>query len=380
MNRGRGRFPSAKPYTDRHGRERWRFRKGSFSRELGTAFGSAEFRERYAEAEEELRGIRREGAGADRTIPRSVAALVASWYRSPDFLNLEESTRRAYRSVVEPWRAKHATKPVALFQRRHAMEALAEKADTPSAANNLRKRLRQLFDHAVALGWIAANPIRETKPYKVKGDGFHTWREEEIARFFEVHKAPTVPHRAVTVMLYSGTSRADAVRLGWPNIRLTSAGPRLEYRRQKTRNHAGVLVSIPVHPDLWAVICDLPKDRPFLATVYGRGRSSDSLGNDVREWCDKAGLRECSAHGLRKACARRLAEAGATAHEIMAVTGHKTLSMVERYTAAALREVMADSAIAKLMLSRPNRERNVVNLEGRFTDNIGKYLTGKDNS
>jgi integrase len=85
----------------------------------------------------------------------------------------------------------------------------------------------------------------------------------------------------------------------------------------------------------------------------------------MREWCDKAGLKQCSAHGLRKACARRLAEAGATGHEIIAVTGHKTLSEVERYTASALREGMADSAFAK-MLSRPNREQTVVNLPNRF--------------
>ena len=128
-------------------------------------------------------------------------------------------------------------------------------------------------------------------------------------------------HRAVTLMLYTGAARVDAVKLGPMNLK----GDRIEYRRQKTAKTNGILVSIPVHPDLAAVLADLPNDRPFLATAYGKGRSPDGPGNLMREWCDKAGLPECSAHGLRKACARRLAEAGASAHEIMAVTGTRRL-------------------------------------------------------
>ena len=44
---------------------------------------------------------------------------------------------------------------------------------------------------------------------------------------------------------------------------------------------------------------------------------------------------------------RRLAEAGNTAHELMAISGHKTLKEVQRYTAAADKKRLADSAMAK---------------------------------
>lgn len=88
-----------------------------------------------------------------------------------------------------------------------------------------------------------------------------------------------------------------------------STGDRLEYRRKKTAKTNGVMISIPTHPDLADVLAKLPNDRPFLATADGKGRSPDGLGNSMREWCDKAGLPECSAHSLRKAIARRLAEA-----------------------------------------------------------------------
>jgi integrase len=113
------------------------------------------------------------------------------------------------------------------------------------------------------------------------------------------------------------------------------------------------------------VLATCPTDRPFLATAYLKSRSPDGLGNLMREWCDQAGLSECSARGLRKACARRLAEAAATAHEIMAVAGQKTLAEVQRYTDSAMQEGLEDSAMAKLV-ARPDGGQTVVNLPERF--------------
>ena len=63
----------------------------------------------------------------------------------------------------------------------------------------------------------------------------------------------------------------------------------------------------------------------------------------------------------------------------MAITGHKTLALVQRYTEAALREGLADSAMQKL-LSRPNREQTVVNLPHRFTTNSDKIMKGNGKS
>ncbi|MDD9708771.1 tyrosine-type recombinase/integrase [Seohaeicola sp. SP36] len=311
--------------------------------------------------------------GADRTTAGSADALVAMFYRSPEYLGLADSTKRVYRGTIEPFRLKYKHLPIKLLERRHIQKMLAEKADTPHAANNLRKRLIQLLDHAVSLDWRPDNPARATKPYKIGGTGFHSWDEGEIARFFEVHKPGTMAHRAVTLILYTGAARVDVVKLGPWNIK----GDRLEYRRQKTARSGGVLVSIPIHRDLAAVLATLPDDRPFLATLAGKPRSAEGFGNAMRSWCDEAGLEECAAHGLRKACARRLAEAGATAHEIGAVTGHKTLALIQLYTEAAGREGLADSAMGKL-IARPNSEQNVVNLPKRFATKTRNPLKNKE--
>ncbi|MGR3444508.1 MAG: tyrosine-type recombinase/integrase [Thalassococcus profundi] len=251
---------------------------------------------------------------------------------------------------------------------------LAKKAETPTAANNLRKRLIQLMDFAITLDWRGDNPARATKPFRVGGDGFHTWDEDELAQFFKVHKPRTLAHTAVTLMLYTGAARVDAVKLGPKNVR----NDKIEYRRQKTQRSGGVLVSVPIHPDLAEVLDRLPTNRPFLATQEGTMRSAGGLGNLMQRWTEDAKLPQCSAHGLRKACARRLAEAGATAHEIGAVTGHKTLALVQRYTEAAGREGMADSAIEKL-IARPNGERNLANLPKRFVNSDTNPNQGKEN-
>lgn len=372
MNKKRT-FPGASAYADRHGTRRWRYRKGGFSRELGTDYGSEEFVRRYEAAVHEHRTGRKAGAGAARTIPESIDDLVASFYRSPQWRGLADVTKKTYKGVIEPFRTEHGTKLVSRMERRHVMAILGKKADTPAAANNLRKRLGQLFDHAIALDWIKFNPARLTKACKMTGEGFHTWDETEIAGYFEQHEPGSMAHAAVTLMLYTGAARVDVVKLGWASIKATENGPRLQYTLQKTQKSNGVPVSIPIHPDLMKVIRGLPRDRPFLATAYGRGRTAAGLGNKMRGWCDAAGLTECSAHGLRKACARRLAEAGAMPHEIMAITGHKTLAEVQRYTEAALREGLTDSAIQKL-LARPNREQTVVNLDQWFAAISTKHM------
>lgn len=378
----RPRFPFAKSYTDHRGKTRWRYQpKGGrgWRREIGPDFGSEDFARRYAEAEAEFLGTRRAGVGAGRAAPGTFNALAASYYKSPAWRALSDSTKATYRGVIDAFLRDHGTKRVATLRPAHVAAILAAKADTPGAANNLRKRLAQLLDHAIRSEWITTNPARATQSFRTSGTGFHTWTEQEIASFFAAHAPGTMAHTAVTLMLYTGAARADAVRLGPWNLRDTAKGPRIEYRRLKTARSGGVLISIPVHPDLAAVLAGLPQDRPFLATAYGKPRTAAGLGNAFRAWCDAAGLPACSSHGLRKAIARRLAEAGATVAQIAGVTGHKTLSEIQRYTAAADRELAADQGF-DLLLARPNGEQTLVNMQGAFTKKTTNHLKRKDES
>ena len=367
----RRQFPGATPYTDRHGRRRWRFRKGAFSAELGTDYGSDDFRARYeaAMAGERTRGL----IGAERTIPGSLSALIASYYASAEFLDLSPSTRRTYRSVLEELRERHGRKPVRLMLRRHVKALMAEKAATPGAANNRLKRLRQVLDHAVELEWRTDNPARGVKLLRTSGEGFHTWDEGEIVRFLDVHGPGTLARRAMVLMLYTGAARVDAVALGWGNVR----DGRLRYRRRKTVRSGGVPIDVPVHPDLAAVLAECPSDAfTFLQTAHGASRTANGLGTRMRQWCDAATLPPCTSHGLRKACATRLAEAGATAPEIAAVTGHRSLAEVQRYIAAADRSGLASAGFTKLSGARA--AKGLANHPERFAKTSTNPMRGED--
>ena len=339
-------YPGVSHYKDRHGKLRWRYRSGGKTYNLGTEYGSDEFIRRYEAAKA---GVRPDAGGgaAKRTsqAPQgSLSQVIQSWYQTPDFKRLSPVTRKNYRGIAERLREEHGHRSVKTLTRSIIKRLMGKKADTPEAANSLLRILRLVLDHAMHdMEIIEHNPARDVKKYRpANPDGYHTWTEKEITRFFDRWPEGTPADMAMSLMLYTGAARSDAVQLGPENI----VDGRLQYRRQKMKTRDGVLVDIPIHPELRRRLDALPEDQEtFLCTQYGKPRSAAGLGNKMREWANAAGLTECTSHGLRKACARRLAEAGATPHEIMAVTGHKTLAEAQRYTEKVARAGLADRAM-----------------------------------
>src|SRR5215813_13512923 len=332
---------------DRHGKRRVRFRKGGVSRYLTGVPWSEDFMRQYAAALEPASNIGASG----RTIPGSFNALIVSYYRT-DFRRLKPSTQRLWRNIIErEIRSKHGSKPVARLQRKHVKDIIGAKAGTPQAANNLLKVLRVLLNHAVEIEMIASNPALGIKRYKVHGDGFHTWTENEIARFEERHPVGTKARLAFTLLLYTAQRRSDVVRFGWQHVK----GDEIAVRQQKTDEP----LLIPMHPKLIEALAAVPKtDMTFLMNERGKPFTPAGFGNWFRARCNEASLPQCSAHGLRKAAATRLADAGCTTDQIKAVTGHKALTEVARYTKGADQRRLARQAL-NLQL-RAERERDFV--------------------
>ncbi|RKF17139.1 hypothetical protein D6850_06415 [Roseovarius spongiae] len=53
---------------------------------------------------------------------------------------------------------------------------------------------------------------------------------------------------------------------------------------KKTADNGGVLIDIPIHPQLRLVLDALPKDTfTFLETRHGKSRSPNGLGNMMRK-------------------------------------------------------------------------------------------------
>ena len=68
------------------------------------------------------------------------------------------------------------------------------------------------------------------------------------------------------------------------------------------------LLVLPITRALTAALRHAPEGQEtFLTTEYGKPFSSYGFGNKMRDWCDTAGLKQCSSHGLRKSAATVLA-------------------------------------------------------------------------
>lgn len=341
-------------YKSRHGKAYYRYRRKGFAHyTFKSQPGTEGFREEYRACEAGLAAPAIE-VGADRVVPGTFDDLLSRYYRSPDFLNPSDRTRVVYRGVLERWRERtrkgqrYGSVPVRDLQPRHVEAMLAEVLPHRTSANMLRKRLSALMNFAVRLGMATTNPVTSTRPFKVEGNGFHTWTEDEIAAYEARHPVGSNARLALDLMLYTGQRGGDARVMGPGNVR----NKRLHVTQEKT----GATVSLPILPPLAESILATPLGgMVFLLSERGAPYSRKGFGNKVRQWCDEAGLPECSAHGLRKAAARRFAEAGCSNQQIKSWTGHTTDGEVARYTKAASQEMLSDAAGEMLMANLRER-------------------------
>src|SRR5262245_32726721 len=286
----------------------------------------------------------RTAIGAGRVKPGSVAALVAEYLDSHQFFGSKSAgTQRMRRGILERCGAAYGERPCALLPPEW-IEALLD-SKPPHAARSWLVTLRSLCQFAVKRRYLRADPTANVKLRAIKGDGFHTWTDDEIAQFEAHHPVGTKPRLAFALLLYTAQRRSDVVRMGRQHIRNGA----LTVKQQKTGTE---LPPIPVHPHLQAVLDATPSEHlTFLVTTTGKPYGGNAFTEQFRNWCDAAGLpQRCKPHGLRKAACRRLAEAGCSANEIMAISGHATMKELVRYTKAADQARLARNAMTKAVI------------------------------
>lgn len=338
--------PNVSRFVDRHGKERYRFRKA------GCPGGYLPGHPTTAEFKEALEAYRAGAAApiANRAVPRSVADLIARFYRSAKFLQAGDAHQRTVRGIIEPFREEFGRDMVANFKFEHVEAILRTRAEKrkagkrmvggPGAAANLHEQLKRLFHYANRLGWIGSNPATDADlPVKVEKVGFHSWTEDEIAAYQRRHELGTKARLALELMLWTGIRRSDAVKVGQQHLK----GGRLKMTAGKN----GKTVDVFAAPDLLAAIEAMPAVgmTTLLVTEYGRPFTVNGFGGWFRDRCDEAGLPHCTAHGLRKALARRAADLGATQQQLKAVGQWSSDTDVATYVADATQRALADAAV-----------------------------------
>lgn len=338
--------PYIQAIVDRHGRRRYYYRRKGFARvTLPGQPGSPEFLSAYTAAGKGQ--ITAKDRAEARVQPRTLNALIMEYYSSAEFRGLRATTQRAYRNNLERFRDKHGHRSVAGLAPDHLEAIFHRMADTPTAAVNLRKRLRRVMRLAVRLGWRKDNPVTETEIDRPRTAGIKPWTEGDIAAYEAKWPSGGRERLALALLLYTGQRRSDVVSMGRQHV---SEG-RISVVQVKT----GHRLRIRIHPALKREI-DQHIGMTFLTTQYGGPFTAAGFGNWFRQTAKDAGV-DKSAHGLRKAAGRRLAEAGCSAKQIAAILGHASLSEVERYTRDADQSRLADDAMD--MLERTKREQAV---------------------
>lgn len=337
----RNRYPYTSKFNDRHGKPRWRFRRSGYPvYYFRSPYGTKDFEREYAAClEAEPITI-----GTDRIRPGSVSDVIARYYADNAFLDLRPATQKVYRGVLERFRATFGNDAIRRFDADRISKLMTTMRHKPHAAARLRKLLAQLFVIArrakiVPYGF---DPVKDTKPPKAEGEGYHRWSEDELATFEAKHPLGTKPRLAFALLLYSAQRSGDVRFMTHAMI----AGGRIPLSQSKTSNAVDVPIMAPLREALDAG----PLGKILLLEAnHGAAFTEKGFYQLIKKACVKAGISHCSPHGLRKSAARRCLLAGCTDDEGMAITGHKTVKEYRRYAGELPGDHRADAAMQKVM-------------------------------
>ena len=339
MNSALPRYASV--FTDRHGKKRIRLRRTGWQSLYPRAeVGTPEFTEEYHRW---LQHGKIERVG--RAKEKSFDDLIARFYDSTNWTRIKPTTQGTYRGELERFRAKYGSRSCVTIDAQVVDKIMAKMADTPSAANNLKKRLSQIFDFAILLGWRKDNPAKAVRSLKTTSKGYRTWQEPQIAAFEAKWPVGTMQRLAFDLALYTAQRRSDVRIMGPQHVK----DGRISVQQLKTDKR----LKIPIHPKLKASIAATASGHlAYIVTAQGRPyMTNNSFGMWFMRACREAGLEGYAMHGLRKAASRRMAEMGLSNQLIKSITGHSSDAEVARYTREAEQELMADEA-GRIMANR----------------------------
>lgn len=332
-------------FVDRHGKERFRFRRGRVAIYLPPP-GSAEYKDAYHKA------LNRAGV-IERGREGSINDLVARFYRTMPFRRTSEGWQATMRQSIEPFREEYGNDMVRDFRPKDIDKIIADRFEQrivkgrkfggSASAERLREMLMRLFDLAIRLEWIATNPVALSEKVKHQGPGFYPWNEKDIAAYRKRWPLGTKARLAMELMLWTGARRANAHKMAPPE----------DGRIRAIAVKTGKEIDLPVAPKLRAAIDAMPEGstgKTLIVTDHGKPFTVNGFGNKMREWCDAAGLPQCTAHGLRKALARRGAELKTVQQQGLKALGQWSQDReVALYVESANRKEMAADALAEVV-------------------------------
>ena len=351
---------------DRHGNVRVYVRiRGKGKVRLKAEPGTADFSAEYQAAIEKLNGEKPK----TRSDIGTLRWLVKEFEVSPAFLKVTFREQRNRHLLVksaldEPHQPGSTLKigdcQLKFFDGKLARILRDRKAKTPSASHHRMANLRLIFNWALEERpeHVKTNPFIGVKPIGHKTEGWHTWTEDEVAKYEAHHPVGTQARLALDLMMFTGARRGDVVKLG-PKSMVKVVNPEtgtketwIEFKPGKTSKSTGTVVSMPiVLPLRDSLSATVHGFETFLINAYGKKHASgDSFANWFKDRVREVGLPDfCTPHGLRKIGAVRAAEAGISDQQLMAVFGWTTEKLASLYTKAASKKKLVAASVHHLV-------------------------------
>jgi integrase len=344
----------------RDGTPRFLFRRQGFPKATLPTPGNKEFWEAYAVAMTGQKPIKRSAHVLFNEA--TFGWLCHAYVNSADVAMNDDATRRLKQRCfismgeepVSPGSQllmKHC--PLENLNRSHVIMWRDRKKDAPHVANQRIRFVSLMFKWAIENDHLKTNPAEGVKLLKTPKGGFHTWTQEEIARFEQAYPVGTRARLAMAIMLYTGMRISDAVTLGPPHVK----NEWIEKVQFKNRKRQGRVISIPLLPVLREIIDATPTgSETFLITESGQPYTRSGIADRFKEWCNRVNMPHCTAHGLRKAGAVNAAENGASESQIKAIFGWEGAHEVAVYTAKRDRKRLAAEAMELIMHKAPKKQ------------------------
>ena len=299
---------------------------------------------------------------AQMIIPKSMAALIRDFKRSR-FPELGAVTQANYTRLLAKLELAAGHLPVAGIRPEDIQRLVNERASEGGveAGSSTRRMFRALMTTAKELNYRRDNPaldIKKKRAPKGAKKGWDTLSEDNITKFYAKWARGTHQHMAMTLLLWTGQRRGDAVRIAPASVVGGYDPGKLQGRTIFVRqNKTGKELDIPLAPALADALtaCGVTAAAPaFIMTSRGKAYSDKSFTGKFTAWGRAAGITtQCSPHTLRFAAARRLAELGLSLKVIASITGHDSLKELERYTKAADQRGLAEQAMTALATRHP---------------------------
>lgn len=332
-------------FVDRHGKERFRFRRAGYSVYLPHPS------DKLYKAAFDAAMARKPLAITPRAAPGTVSDTLPRFYESLAFKRGGDGWQKDRRRILETFRDEYGAFELRHFEP-HLIDRILErkleqrvingrKVGGSAAALRLREQLLIYFRWAKKQKYIAINPVEDAETVSHKEVGYYKWTEEDIAKFRARWPIGSKPRLAMELVLWTGARRKDAHMMAPPK------GGRIGDTASKTGKEMDVKVAPKLQQAIEAMKV-VGKDT-LLVTEYGKPFTVAGFGNWFKDKCRDAGLPQCSVHGLRKALARRAADLEATQQQIKALGQWSNDSEVKIYVDGANRRKLAESALDEVI-------------------------------